>query len=442
MDPFDHLERELRGGVRRRHGAARRRSWRAPVLGFVAALVVTGGALAATGTIPIGPVHESNDPLSKPRADRGAGVRAGPANTLALRVADPAGGPPWTLRVFEASRGAGCVQVGQVVRGHFGVFVAPGVLEPLHAWPGGDSSLCSGQIRNDFPVVRGLQRIRAVGGNGDPHRCPGEPNGDCPISSVTLLRYGLLGPGARRVRLLDAKGHTLASARTSPRLGGAYLFAVALPTAPYVAANHAQRGLDAELARRGKAAERRGVSKQQALRAAIDELTTGRYMRRTNVRPPVVHVVATFAGGRTLRVAGPGRSHADLPGLGAPPKHAAQAPLPRDVPVRTRIAPKGRFATVTVSFRAPRAIDRFGAFYKLKLHGPTGTRCDHEAGGYDATTGNVTAGDTVRFTLRRPRSGSEDGRSGWCRAPFTVDVLYSTPGKDTKIGHAGFHIRY
>src|SRR4051812_39426815 len=113
MDPFDHLERELRAGVRRRHGAARRRSWRAPALGLVAALVVTGGALAATGAIPIGPVHESSDPLSKPRPDRGAGVRAGPAKTLALRVADPAGGPPWTLRVFEASRGAGCVQVGQ-----------------------------------------------------------------------------------------------------------------------------------------------------------------------------------------------------------------------------------------------------------------------------------------------------------------------------------------
>ena len=440
MDPFDHLERELRGGVRRRHGGARRRSWRAPVLGLVAALVVTGGALAATGTIPIGPFHESNDPLSKPRADRGAGVRAGPAKTLALRVADPAGGPPWTLRVFEASRGAGCVQVGQVVRGHFGVLVA-GVLEPLHAWPGGDSSLCSGQIRNDFPVVRGLQRIRAIGGLGDLHRCPGEANEDCPISSVTLLRYGLLGPGARRVRLLDDAGRTLASSRTSARLGGAYLFAVPLPTAPYIAANRAQRGLDAELARRAKAAERRGVSKQRASRAALDELTSGRYMRRTNVRPPVVRVVATFAGGRTLRVAGPGRSHADLPGLGAPPKRVAQPPLPSDVPVRTRVAPKGRFATVTVSFRAPRAISRFGAFYKLRLHGPTGARCDHEAGGYDATTGDVAAGETVRFALRRPRSASEDGRSGWCRAPFTVDILYSTPGRDTTIGSAGFRIR-
>ncbi len=442
MDPFDHLERELRGVVRRRHGSARRRSWRAPALGLVAALVVTGGALAATGTITIGPFHDDKVPLAKPRPDRGAGVRAGPAKTLALRVADPAGGPPWTLRVFEASRGAGCVQVGQVVRGHFGVFTAPGLLSPLHAWPGGDSSLCSGQVRNDFPVVRGLQRIRTVGGPDDRQRCPDRPHGDCPISSVTLLRYGLLGPGARSVRLLDDEGKTLASSPTRARLGGAYLFALALPTAPYEAANRRGRRFEAEMAQIVKAARARGASAIDAFRAAMKARRAKGIVVRTDVRLPVVRVVATFADGRTLRVAGPGRAHADLPGLGAPPKRRAQAPLPSDIPVRARVSPTGRFAVVTVSFRAPRAISRLGAFYKLKLHGPTGTRCDHDAGGYDATTGDVAAGQTFHFTLRRPRSASEDGRSGWCAARFTVDVLYSTPGKDTKIGHAGFRIHY
>jgi hypothetical protein len=298
MTAFDHLEGELLAGVRRVHGSPRPgRAWRRPTMVALASILAAAAAaaLAATGTIRIGHTHQGVPGL-KPEPHVSSGVRAGAAQTLALRVADPAGGPPWTLRVFGSSRGGHCVQVGQVVRGRFGVFVPPGILEPLSALPGADSSLCSGLARNGFPVVRGLRRLVIIGGSGDPRRCPGQRRGDCSITSATLLRYGLLGPGARRVRLIDAYGRTLGAARTSALIGGAYLFALSLPVAPYAAADRSPS------------------------HAKVPQL-------------PDVGVIATFASGQTLRVAGQHRSPGPLPGLGsrrrgyAPPATAADPRL-------------------------------------------------------------------------------------------------------------------
>jgi hypothetical protein len=320
MDPFDELERELRAGLRRVHGAARsaRRQWRAPLLGVLAALLVTGGALAATGTIRTGPILDS---------DHGEIPKHGPHFTsslkpLALRVADPAGGPPWTLRVFAVPRGTACVQVGQFVLGQFGVFGPPGTFETPHASPGPGPSICSRQVLNHFPVVRGLQRLRAIGGPGTEHRCPGRPDGECPLTSVKLLSYGLLGPGARRVQLVDAGGRTLASMRTSARIGGAYLFAVALPTAAYLAALPAEIAAEDRYIRQVAAARASGRTQAQAIQEAT-RASEGLGGGATSTRSPDdVGVLATFANGRTLRVAGRRRSHAALPGVGRASKRA------------------------------------------------------------------------------------------------------------------------
>jgi hypothetical protein len=436
MTAFEHLESELCAAVRRAHGSAQpRRPWRRPtMIALAAALVVAAAALAATGTIRIGHVHEE-EPNFRPQPHVGSGVRAGPAKTLALRVRDPAGGPPWTLRVFNSSRGAHCVQIGQVVRGHFGVFMPPGTLEPLHAWPGGTSSLCSGVARNGFPVVRGLQRILIIGGETDPRRCPGRPHGDCPISSVTLLRYGLLGPGARRVRLVGENGASLASARTSARIGGAYLFAIARPVMPYVAADRSERAREAAFGKALRAAQARGQSLDAAMRRAQATVP-----RASFVRSPEVAVLATFANGTTLRVAGHDRFSGRLPGLGAV-RHARQPPLPRNVPVDVQVANPGRFAIVTVSFKAPRAISQFDVHYTQTSRGPTGASCTVESHGYNATTRDIADGETVRFKIQHPPNASEDGRVGWCRGRFTGRIRYSVPGRDTTIGRFAFTIR-
>jgi hypothetical protein len=397
------------------------------VLALAAALALATVALAATGGIRIGNTHE--DDALRPNPHVFAGVRAGPANTLPLRVADPAGGPPWTLRVFGSSRGGHCVQIGQVVRGHFGVFVAPGTLEPLRAWPGGDSGLCSGLGRNGFPVVRGLERIRILGGASDQHRCPHRPNGDCPITNVTLLRYGLLGPAARRVRLVDTDGKTLAAAGTSAQIGGAYLFAVAQPVAPYVAANQAERAWEKAFHKALREAKRRGASERAAMRQAQASVR-----RPFFVRSPDVAVIATFAGGRTLRVAGHHRSPGRLPGLGSRRSGYAPPP-PLRVPVGVRMAKTGRHAVVIVSFAAPVAISRFDVSYTETLRGPVGPHCAVAGGNaYNATTRDIAQGATVRFTLRR-------GHGGWCPGRFTGAIRYSTPGRNTTIGRFAFAIR-
>jgi hypothetical protein len=424
MTAFDHLERELRVAVRRRHRRARS-FWRRPlVLAAAIALVIGGGALAATGTIRIGRAYDP-DPNARPVPSTGGGVLSGAVRTLGLRVADPAGGPPWTLRVFRSSRGGDCVQLGQIADGRVGVFSPPDTLEPLHAWPEGDSSICSGQSRDGFPVVRGLQSIRVIGGRGDSRRCPAGSRRECPITSVTVLRYGLLGPDARRVRLLGPGGVTLASTRTGARSGGAYLFAVARPIGPYVAADRVEQAA-ADRAARTLATDRaRGVSAQQAL---VDAARSGsRIQPGEFVRPPKFSVVATFADGRVVRVAGPGRSKAALPGVAAAGR-APQPKLPSDLPVRVRIASPGRFAVVRLSFRAPVRIRRFDRHYTATLHGPIGTGCvdQRTGGGFYATTTDIAAGSTVRFVLRKPRGARENGREGWCPGRFGGAIAYST----------------
>src|SRR5262249_33299780 len=111
--------------------AKRRRRTFVPFGGAVLAVAVASGALAATGGIPIGsplPSHESyvtGDP------QRGAGTVVD-NQLLALRVADPDGGPPWGMRVVHTTRGVGCVQVGRVVDGKLGVLGQDGVAGDDH----------------------------------------------------------------------------------------------------------------------------------------------------------------------------------------------------------------------------------------------------------------------------------------------------------------------
>jgi hypothetical protein len=106
-----------------------------------------------------------------------------------------------------------------------------------------------------------------------------------------------------------------------------------------------------------------------------------------------------------------------------------------------RVTKPGRFATVTLTFRAPLAIRRFDINYTATLHGRTGVRCDRPTGGgYNATTRDIAAGATVTFTMRRTRAFSEDGRTGWCPGRFTGEIRYSTPKGNTTIGRYAFRI--
>lgn len=113
-DFFDQVETELVTAARRR---ARRRIRFGGPLVLAGAVVVAGGALAATGQFELGspdpPVRHSPE-----AAGRGIGVpQPGTSRLLAVRTSDPAGGPPWGIRVFRSSRAYPCAQYGRVVGG-------------------------------------------------------------------------------------------------------------------------------------------------------------------------------------------------------------------------------------------------------------------------------------------------------------------------------------
>jgi hypothetical protein len=429
---IDDLERQLRGAVARR-GRRWARLGRAPVLGLAGAVVIAGGALGARELLEVGaPIRDLGDP--KPAADRGPGVtEPRSVGLLDIRVPDPTGGPPWAIRVFKTNRGAGCVQVGQVHLGRFGlvrVEDGPGgkrVFRPVRARGGTTSSLCSGAAANGFPVVKGLRKVESVGGSGDPQRCAGRP---CPVRDVRVIRYGLLGPAAREARLVDLGGRSLGSMTLSARTGGAYLFVEKVDATPFQEWEDHQQRLQDAFAAALKRAQDRGLGPEAAsreARRAARRLLGGSGRRFRGILRPHEAVEATFAGGRTLRVAGPGRTHERLPGLTR--RRAPGADVLR-VPVRVRMRGAGVTRTVVVSFSAPVAIGRFDAHYQQTLSGPTGRDCDRRLpGGYDATTRNIDAGELVEFRLE-PESAM---RGEWCPGRYSGRITY----KDGATGRGG-----
>jgi hypothetical protein len=114
MSFFDGLENELISAAERR---VRRRLRFGGTFAVAGAVLVAGGALAATGQIELG----SPDPPARhspEAADRGLGVpQPGTSRLLGVRTADPLGGPPWGIRVYRSSRGYPCAQYGRVVAG-------------------------------------------------------------------------------------------------------------------------------------------------------------------------------------------------------------------------------------------------------------------------------------------------------------------------------------
>jgi hypothetical protein len=443
-DAFDRLERELRGAVRvgmaqvsvaapqavrdvaglpRKGG---RLSRRGGLLAIGAALVLGGGALAATQVLEVGaPAPE--EPLPKPTPTVGAGVATGKPRILALRVSDPYGGPPWTLRTFTSSRGGSCVQVGQVVDGRFGR-VLPGAggrlqLRPISATPGANC-LCGFVARNGYPVLRGLRTVEITGGMSDPRRCGAAA---CPITAVRTIRYGLLGPAARSATYVDGEGHDGPTMRVDGVHGGAYLFVVRTDPAPYVDGERAQRATSEALRREIMRLRAAGLSESEALTKAMASVgRRTRYMTRgrlpTRIRDGVR---ATFAGGTVLRrVAGAGRWSGALPGVA---RRSATAGAKPDVraPLHVTRRRTGAQASYVVRLRAPLAITRADRHYTLTVTGRAGPHCDRPTpGGGKATTHDLRRGDPIGFTITPNFTGWN--RTTWCPGRHVLRVGYAS----------------
>ena len=143
------------------------------------------------------------------------------ARLLPLRVEDPAGGPPWGLRIVRTSRKLTCVQVGRVVDGQLGVLGQDGVagndgrFHPLPVTP-------RAELRR---ARRRRQRLHEHldGDRGQrPAATARHAASETPAASAAALSrederrvlFGLLGPEATSITYRD---HGRCASRRSPR---------------------------------------------------------------------------------------------------------------------------------------------------------------------------------------------------------------------------------
>ncbi len=239
-DPYDLLGDELAAAARRlagqRHTTARLRAWFARRLNACAvatALLLSGGAvaLAASGVLNGSPVKPERP--TSPFSGNGL-PSSGTATHVVLRVADPAGGLSWGMRVFHTTRGQVCMQVGRVRSDQLGVLgldSAFGSDGRFHALPtdvlppgyGGSSAnvecVAAGQtlVFEDASADRSAERLLPE----EFLRMPqGRDREIPPAGDLRTLSYGVLGPHAVSVTYRTPTG-----LRTVPVAGadGAFL---------------------------------------------------------------------------------------------------------------------------------------------------------------------------------------------------------------------------
>jgi hypothetical protein len=245
-DVFDELESQLRGAVRAQRRTQprwlRRGHRRTPALVLVAMLVITAGALAAGGVIQIGAPAEPH--TSSYYAQKGGGIVKGTVRLLPVSTADPAGGPPWGMRVLSTKRGEGCVQVGRLLEGKLGAlgqdsaFHDDGLFHEFSPNTFGAERACTLLDGNDRLFINatvGDIPASAWKGNFPDKGCVPSTAGPyerfaedgkrkpypvCPQADERNLYYGLLGPDAQSITYeLDGVAHTQATAGPE----GAYL---------------------------------------------------------------------------------------------------------------------------------------------------------------------------------------------------------------------------
>lgn len=213
------LERLEQGAPVRRIARPRR----VFVVSLLVVLALAAGALAATGILATG------SPVPQPAgesAGSGSGLPArGGYELLALRVADPAGGLPWGMRVIHTTRGLICVQVGRVYHGQLGELGIDGafhddgrfhVLAPdvLGASLGDRAN--AGLIDCESPGRTFASY--AVGFEANAATAPATGG----IATRREISFGVLGPNALSVTYSTGTGTGQHSVRVVPRVG-AYL---------------------------------------------------------------------------------------------------------------------------------------------------------------------------------------------------------------------------
>jgi hypothetical protein len=395
------------------HEAARApRRLRRPFVIVIAGLLAAGvatGALAATGIIAIGAPVKAPYGLIGNNPHSGTGVIVpGSVRLLDLRVADPAGGPPWGMRVVGTTRGVGCVQVGRVVDGKLGILGRDGLahddgrfheLPPTAVDPWDCEALdAAGDL---FVAVSGLGFL-ASGPSFTERAClgPGAHAGPsdaiqrhCPAADQRALTYGLLGPRAEtitygagsRVRTVAASGRE-----------GAYLI-VGRSHRDFAGAT----GSSAPIV--GLTAKGR---RDYVLRRITYRGAAACPMLPTAFRPAIVS--CPLVGFRSA---------------------AGTTPMPAQIATELRVrkrpvAAHGRGGLrVIVTFHAPVATTGASSFYELETDLPTIGRCRGLMAVPHRTDKDLARGELVRLSTVIP-----DGCPGVTRAAVRLVTPATTTG--------------
>ena len=366
----------------------RRRPHHRRALALIVVLVFGGttAALAATGVFqtgtPVGP-----QPGHAPVSSVGFGTaRPGTMRTLALRVADPAGGPPWGLGVFITTRGVACPVTGRVVDGRLGVlgidyaFSDDQRFHPLLG-PAAIGLDCAPPDARGHLFLTGQGWIVNASGDVAPEAAidqrphcdlPGEHGQSvrCPQASLRALYYGFLGPQARSI------SYTYHGTRhTEPTSGpnGGYLVVLPAPPRSTVGRN-----------------------------ANVGGFPAG---------PPLY---ATYTNGHTCAIQDVLElSHPNACTLIGYVQAKVKLPSPTQVKttVHVRYAPtlhQGplRFPAIQVSFTASVAATNVSSGYTVQLQRPNSAACRNAlatAGRYSPLTSTthstIAKGQTVRLTV-------------------------------------------
>jgi hypothetical protein len=407
---------------RRRRLAHRPLAQRSTVaLMFVAgALALAAVAYATTQLIQTGSPVRSEERFF---ANGGAGVAIPKTEgLLGIAAPDPAGGPPWTMRTYETSRGLGCAQVGRLVGGRIGVLGQDGAFHDdgrFHPLPPQASQAEGECVMLD---ARGHAFLGVgdygVPASGLPHQChlldSRTARRSCADSDPRDIFYGLLGPDARSITY--AAGGRM---HTVPTVGddGAYLIVERTPAAIVAL------GL--------------GTGGSGALPAGGGTLD-GRPLQQ-----PIRRIA--YANGKTCTITSSGEDHGGdgrhcLPPVGyvIPQIRIPSAgELASPVEVRTIFGqpvpgrPGAHQVELRISFTARVAVSSALSDYSVSLQPARSGRCaaGNVGGAAAALARNVRAGERVQLTLS---SGYENATSLFPACPGIAHgrVMYTIPSSE------------
>lgn len=225
----------------RRRARPRRRLVLSLAIATVALMGAGGGALLFAPGRPLPPAYELS-----PMSTVGLGRPLAPSLALlAPRIADPAGGPPWGMRVIRTTRGLACIQAGRVVDGRLGgigvgyAFKGDGRFHPFAPADAVSEDSCATVAANGFafqpgaPAVVTADGLPLAGENLWPYErvhcdLPGQQDWGvrCPQADLREIAVGMLGPDATSVRV-SAPGRQFAVKPSGP--DGAYLIVLPAP---------------------------------------------------------------------------------------------------------------------------------------------------------------------------------------------------------------------